>query len=499
MTVERSLNWPKHAEKEELMKIVSVILRSILHMVLLLCGAQVSSAATHTAASCSLTDVTAAIAAASNGDTVAVPAGTCTWGSGGTYLLINKSITLQGNGIDSTTINLASNAPGYGNGTIRISAPNVTVKGFTINAPSGTTVATAFSVSANGFRITANKYVGTTGTCTGYFVYFGNAYGVIDSNQIIGSAGNQELIFGRGPSDAWQTSNSIGTADNVFIEDNILSNAGYLTDCNSNSKCVVRYNTITSPSKIDGHGKCTNSPARSVRNMEIYGNYWTLTSGYFSSIEVRGGTGMVFNNKSDNSAGASWLQLVDYATFQAICNGYAPNCGCPDAYPLDDQIGVGRDPKSAASEPYYLWNNRIAGKNWLAGTGGGQLANSVCKNEDKCGSLYTAITQIQNNRDYYDFAPTFDGTAGTGCGTLESRPAACTTGVAYWATNQSCSDLTGLVGANPATPISGTLYKCTAPNTWSAVYTPYTYPHPLRGSSSPGEPPSAPERLRKAD
>jgi len=37
-----------------------------------------------------------------------------------------------------------------------------------------------------------------------------------------------------------------------------------------------------------------------------------------------------------------------------------------------------------------------------------------------------------------------------------------------------------MVGTNPSTPISGTLYKCTSANTWTAYYTPYTYPHPLR-------------------
>jgi len=36
-----------------------------------------------------------------------------------------------------------------------------------------------------------------------------------------------------------------------------------------------------------------------------------------------------------------------------------------------------------------------------------------------------------------------------------------------------------MVGKNPTTPISGTLYKCTATNTWTAYYTPYAYPHPL--------------------
>jgi len=29
--------------------------------------------------------------------------------------------------------------------------------------------------------------------------------------------------------------------------------------------------------------------------------------------------------------------------------------------------------------------------------------------------------------------------------------------------------------------IAGTLYKCTSTNKWEPYYTPYTYPHPLRG------------------
>ena len=55
----------------------------------------VSRADTHTAASCSQADVTAAISAASDGDVVIVPAGNCTWGS---TLIINKGISLQGPG-----------------------------------------------------------------------------------------------------------------------------------------------------------------------------------------------------------------------------------------------------------------------------------------------------------------------------------------------------------------------------------------------------------------
>ena len=66
-----------------------------------------------------------------------------------------------------------------------------------------------------------------------------------------------------------------------------------------------------------------------------------------------------------------------------------------------------------------------------------------------------------DNRDYYTHATSFDGTSGTGTGLLSARPATCTTGVAYWETDHS------------------TLDRCTATNTWTNYYTPYTYPNPL--------------------
>src|SRR6185295_13960607 len=58
-------------------------------------------ASTTTTASCSVADVSAAITSASRGDTVLVPAGSCTWSSS---LTITKGLKLQGAGIGSTVI-----------------------------------------------------------------------------------------------------------------------------------------------------------------------------------------------------------------------------------------------------------------------------------------------------------------------------------------------------------------------------------------------------------
>ena len=88
-----------------------------------------------------------------------------------------------------------------------------------------------------------------------------------------------------------------------------------------------------------------------------------------------------------------------------------------------------------------------------------------------------SANQIVANRDYYLETGSFNGTTGMGVGTIGSRPSTCTAGVAYWATDEG-SWRSGYPSS------SGRLYKATATNTWTLYYTPYTYPHPLRSSTT---------------
>src|SRR5258706_16267721 len=80
----------------------------------------------------SQSDVQAAINNATAGDTVNIPSGAFTWGANASSLKIGTAITLQGQGTNSTFINLAASGPTYGNGTINIYTSAI-VKGFTIN------------------------------------------------------------------------------------------------------------------------------------------------------------------------------------------------------------------------------------------------------------------------------------------------------------------------------------------------------------------------------
>src|SRR6476661_3611184 len=69
--------------------------------ILLTITSHITKAAVITAKSVSYPDVAAAVGAATDGDTVAVPAGTGSWTS---TLVITKGITLQGGGDDKTVI-----------------------------------------------------------------------------------------------------------------------------------------------------------------------------------------------------------------------------------------------------------------------------------------------------------------------------------------------------------------------------------------------------------
>jgi hypothetical protein len=424
------------------------------------------------------------------GDTIVLPAGTATWGdpsrfnSGRMYFIL--PITIRGQG-ESTVITMHEGGAVGTNGVINLMS-TVTLADLKIIG-ADTRPVTPIMVGAHnntaagginftgGFRVTNITYQGRRGSA--YFLYFsaGILSGLIDNCRITGGTGNSELIFGRGPTNVWQLDHTMGKAQNIFVEDCEFAGSGYVNDANSNARMVVRYCRITGPMKVDGHGLASNNPARGFRNLEVYGNTWTNTSAAWSAIEIRGGTFMVFNNRS---AVPAWFYLTDYGYLSTWPN-FGSTYQTPVNYPVKDQVGVGKDPKVAASEPGYLWNNQAGDVPWPRTIKSiPQAAIDLYRTQiGNPAATFTERDMIKANRDFFA-DPGFDESAGVSSGSRAAMDAfrPTTVGHGWWATDEGEWN-----SANGAAP-DGQLYAWDG-SAWRLKYIPYPYPHPLRSAGAP--------------
>jgi hypothetical protein len=144
-------------------------------------------------------------------------------------------------------------------------------------------------------------------------------------------------------------------------------------------------------------------------------------------------------------------------------------------------------PLNQALDPIYEWNDTANGNvNGLVSTDTGRIiANRDYYNESMNQGAQTSQSSP------------FNGSSGTGHGTLANRPTSCTTGVGYWATDQGNWNQSGLSGTGTGDGYGGQgqLFKCTSTNTWTLAYTPYTYPHPLVSGATQSATPQPPTNL----
>lgn len=476
------------------------------------------------AASCNLSDVQAALnKVTADGTTVLIPSGTCTWSTTLTYTASN-SLTILGSGSQST--------PGGGDATIIVDAtsPNAALAITTVVGKSFRLAAITFQ-GASGGTLGYNGTVRIMGTSQAARVdhvhfkqlndlnlaFYNWVYGVVDHSVFDGTSVINGVrvehdtwngyINGNG---AWADLPYYGTNKAIYIEDNTFNCSGdncFATDSDSGGHIVFRHNSLTN-TIFQVHDQASDH--RAPRMFEMYNNSFNASDSnaqLFDSAQLRGGSGMVFNNTSnmkdiaraivDRSENNSllWGECAIGSTTcgnWGMCGPVSVNAsnGGPSAwdqnsdsngYPCMDQIGRGKGDlitgtfpnkvnsatnsisyPNQAVEPVYEWND-----SWT--------------NACKCGSLWltTASSVLSQNRDYYLYTANFNGTSGVGSGPISDRPTSCaagpggnTPGVAYWATD------------------TGTLYTCNPANTWTAYYTPYVYPHPLVAGGGVGTPPA---------
>jgi hypothetical protein len=495
---------------------------------------------TISAASCNATDVQNALnGVAADGTTVVIPSGNCIWTTSVTYKQLYTTI-IQGQTACDGSPGVATTACTDNT----IITDNITRSGFDpaalqINTAAGKSfriTGVTFS-QMNGSMSSPNLTYGGLLRVGGQsqsvridHIHFNNIFVVgLTTDGVFGVI---DHVLAYSPSEFWRPAmssfngigdwgnnmflqpTSFGTDQFMFLEDSTLTGPGDngTTDCFRGGKIVIRHNNMAFTS-VGQHGTGHAGDDRACRAVEVYQNNFSIPSGTnweFNALFLAGGTALLWGNQFPmtapyynhivtshinredsqtytqspppggwgycgtlvNGTGSGWDQNSDISTGTAcldqpgrgqgdLLSGAAPN-------KCDQTLGCttfnGQWPRQKL-EPFYEWSDRWA-----------------CAGSASCTFEADYDPGFQQNRDYFlgfgniSCEPgAVTCTTGVGVGTLSQRPAKCTAnsvaypagnspGVGYWATDQN------------------TLYVCTAPNTWTAYYTPFTYPHPLTHS-----------------
>lgn len=399
------------------------------------------------------------------GDTINfTSSGSATWSS---TITISKALTINGNG---TTLTASGSLP-YGffflNNFTSTSLMRIT--GFTFQMAGANMGIYSSAVDLTQLRIDNNTFHhgSTQMEITG-------AKGVIDNNYFYNSIG-YSIIYSAGSraqADASWVSMAAGTSDALFIENNhLIKDANYTgtvygtdIDTNNGGKLVIRYNdfdSTTSPASIissvypiqlhgNACGGCSGSvywqadadARRGQSVVEIYNN--TLQGRRIDRLAtIRGSAALIHDNQILGTSPYG-THILFYEEEYDITYWTDP---IRSTYPAEDQ-----------THNTFIWNNTYRGYDLNEGVYGTVASDGF----------------ITKDRDYFLHAP---------CGASDTTDGfgnTCTHGKATF---------TGLNGASGSYPTDGITYPTKGTMVFTATgdnaylgYTPYTYPHPLRGA-----------------
>lgn len=277
----------------------------------------------------------------------------------------------------------------------------------------------------------------------------GPAPGLIDHCTFQNIGGALETIHNNGYGNftgntpGWIDAITPGNWQALYLETNTVSGSGAspnMIQSYNGARTVVRFNTLNGP-QLDYHG---NDTPPSARWFEVYNNSFASNT---SDICLRGGSGIVMDN--NGTSGQSTITIVD----EDAGSGHGIGHGINDTSSPSTGIGI----------PAYMGNNTNFSENYNNSGCSVFLANGVREGVDSVSATTSPAI---------------------GVGTLANRPSTCTANVnGYIATDQGSWNTSG--SGSPGNTTQGVLYKCTATNTWTLYYTPFTYPYPLTAAGFP--------------
>lgn len=328
-------------------------------------------AGTYTAASCNQSDVNAVINGpthtAVDGDTIMIPAGSCTWTAS---LAITKNITIQGAGSPNSTAstfgagslgtvitdNIASNPLftaqiSYSSGALfRLSTVDIEP------GSSSTALASPIQIAGTctssecpniridniGFGLTTQWSESGNGAQAETMIRVDNVFGVLDHNTLPSGSGSSfanvgdsaYLGVGGWGDNSWAQPDTWGSANLLYMENNVLYSSQWIVDdefppvggSEGGGRYAGRFNHVVCQGCLgiwSAHGLDTSGRPRSMRQIEAYGNtIGCTTSGCNMITSGRGGTNITFGNTATAASGTWWNTVEGPNIYR---NVYAPS------------------------------------------------------------------------------------------------------------------------------------------------------------------------------
>jgi len=295
-----------------------------------------------------------ALSQAQNGDTVTLPPGTCTYTS---TLNLTAAINLIAATQGTTIIDNVDKSNCRDHPAISIDIPSALpwrLSGLTIqgSAPDKGFCSEYIDVKTNShaFRIDHIKFNNMQSTG---IKMDGDEWGVVDHNTFNGSHQRGVQVhhnswgqIGAWGDNSWAQPDYAGTNQAVYVEDNTFnitnaSGAGSVA-CEKGCRVVVRHNNMPF---MGNHGTDSSQRERSMRHFEVYSNNFNDNgSAVGQGFQVRGGTGVFFNNSFTATQAGSYGGLLTAVIYREADNftPWGPSSvrgGCYGNSPFDNNDG----------------------------------------------------------------------------------------------------------------------------------------------------------------